>query len=1585
MFRSYFPRFRTLLAALTAMGVSQALNAIDAISFNVHGITAANSLLAPTAQAGAPAARSANWNSFFGAPVTTAVDGNGRTLALSLGFVVGSTGGSIFGGGNATDGDPRMFGSFFDQYNGTPSTFTISSIPYATYDIYVYCLDATTGNNRGGSVSVGGATKFIRTGIAATVTTADGSGYLEATDTVNNGATTTLGNYVRFTGLSGSSQTISTVALNMGDATQRLKIVGFQLVNTGAALSAPASAPAAPGIVEIVPGNQRAIVVWGRALDATSYSVRRGTSASGPFVEVGVTDAMTTKFTDTGLTNGDTYHYVVAAINSQGATEGASASAVPTDGASLRGVGVQFRSGGTAMAAATLAGAPGARQANWNSFTGNTLDAMSTLVDNTGSVVSGLSFTHAEVNNNWTNAGSPTVNDVALYSGHHDKFDGTAANLTVSGIPYARYDVYFYIKDDTLDRAGSVSIGSTTYFITSIYGNGGGHPASDGTGYIRSADTEATLNGAIYDVSTIAKGNYVKFEGVTGSSFTANYTALATSAAARRLKVAGFQIVDTTPAGSPPASPTGLVANGGDAQVSLSWNPASSATSYTVKRSESYNGAFTDLATIGGTSYTDSTAVNGTFYYYTVTANNTGGSSVNATPVSAVPLNYVPLAIGFDLHGPAAVALAPAERAGAPSVRLPNWNGLPVPVSEAGFVTPGIIVDSAGAAVTGLTLTYTNGTSGNAGASSGLADDAKLFGTFADIYGDTPTSTPPQLPSRLIATGIPYATYDVYFYIRNDGAARAAAITVNGTTYYTRGGLADPQANGAGYVLNQGTDAGPVPDPLAVPTVVSTIPQGNMILVKGLSGDLDATLAAQYAGDAFPRLKLGGFQIVKSGAPAPATTAPASVVGVSVVGGVGQNTVTWSPVNGATGYRVERADSPAGPYVALATVSAFVNTYTDSNLPDNTTYYYQVVALNSVGDAVASSVVSGTTNLAPATGLAATAGDGQVTLSWTGTAIATGYEIRVRDAAGAFPELPAQTVTGTSATVTGLTNGNAYYFVVRVRSGVLSSADTAEVLSVPVKQSVVRSIGLNFTNAAAAIAANVPSGVANYRQGNWNNYQVTAPNTVAVLGPVAGSYVDNTGVAVSGFTSEFTSSASSTGARGKSTDDGIYRSMFDQSDAGASNVVLFGIPYAKYDLLVYVYDDNLRRVGSVTVNDLNTVTTYYIRGLGESENLGNPNSAGQGYVLANQTTLPAGGAVAAAQGNYLHIVGLTSPAVQVEFTALPGGEATRRIKIAAVQVVNTSESTSLPAAATDLAAVAGNGQVALSWTAASAVSSYHVRRSVVAGGPYETIARDVAGSTYLDTSVTNGVTYHYVVTSVGSTAGTDSTEVSATPNLPAPAAPTNLVAIGRDGAVDLSWNAAATATTYTVRRATTAGGPYDDISVGVVSGTSYTDSSVTNGTTYYYVVAGVAGTSVGPNSNQASATPNGNALETWRQSYFGAGATNTGAAANNADPDADGIANLIEYATGTDPLVAGPSPVTIGRSGNSLTLTYTRIADPLLIYTVEGGDDLSTWSTITADNNPSTGVQNIAGQVTVIDTVSLTSQPRRFLRLKVSY
>jgi len=96
-----------------------------------------------------------------------------------------------------------------------------------------------------------------------------------------------------------------------------------------------------------------------------------------------------------------------------------------------------------------------------------------------------------------------------------------------------------------------------------------------------------------------------------------------------------------------------------------------------------------------------------------------------------------------------------------------------------------------------------------------------------------------------------------------------------------------------------------------------------------------------------------------------------------------------------------------------------------------------------------------------------------------------------------------------------------------------------------------------------------------------------------------------------------------------------------------------------------------------------------------------------------------------------------------------------------------------------------------------------------------------------------------------------------------PPAPTGLTGIPTNATALLRWtNAPASPTTYNVKRSRTNGGPYAPLATGVTEGvtaTTYTDSAVTNGGTYYYVVSAVNAFGEGPNSSQVTVTmPNVN-------------------------------------------------------------------------------------------------------------------------------
>jgi hypothetical protein len=93
-----------------------------------------------------------------------------------------------------------------------------------------------------------------------------------------------------------------------------------------------------------------------------------------------------------------------------------------------------------------------------------------------------------------------------------------------------------------------------------------------------------------------------------------------------------------------PATPAGLAATPGNAQVALSWTASPGATSYVLSRQTMSGGAATPtstyvpIATISSASYVDTYVINGSPYAYVVAAANAAGQSAASAAVDATPM-----------------------------------------------------------------------------------------------------------------------------------------------------------------------------------------------------------------------------------------------------------------------------------------------------------------------------------------------------------------------------------------------------------------------------------------------------------------------------------------------------------------------------------------------------------------------------------------------------------------------------------------------------------------------------------------------------------------------------------------------------------------------------------------------------------------------------------------------------------------------------------------------------------------------------------------------------------------------------------
>jgi hypothetical protein len=199
-----------------------------------------------------------------------------------------------------------------------------------------------------------------------------------------------------------------------------------------------------------------------------------------------------------------------------------------------------------------------------------------------------------------------------------------------------------------------------------------------------------------------------------------------------------------------------------------------------------------------------------------------------------------------------------------------------------------------------------------------------------------------------------------------------------------------------------------------------------------------------------------------SGSSAPPSV-PAAPSGLAATAGSATVGLQWTGSSGATSYHVKRATTNGGPYTQIAAPTSA--TYTDTSVTNGTTYYYVASALDSAGESVNSAQVSAApvasvTTPAVPTGLAATAGNALVSLSWSASSGATSYHVKRATASGGPYTQIAAPASATYAD-TALTNGTAYYYVISAVNSAGESANSAPVTATPTGTAAVNGVSVS--------------------------------------------------------------------------------------------------------------------------------------------------------------------------------------------------------------------------------------------------------------------------------------------------------------------------------------------------------------------------------------------------------------------------------------------------------------------------------------------------------------------------------------------
>ena len=528
--------------------------------------------------------------------------------------------------------------------------------------------------------------------------------------------------------------------------------------------------------------------------------------------------------------------------------------------------------------------------------------------------------------------------------------------------------------------------------------------------------------------------------------------------------------------------------------------------------------------------------------------------------------------------------------------------------------------------------------------------------------------------------------------------------------------------------------------------------------------------------------------------------------GLTVVATTGSSvTLAWAKVPGATSYRIYKSASLAGTYTLLTTASTPLAV--TSGLLSGNTYYFKVTSVTGASESGFSSAVSAITNQTP-NAPSGIAGNNKIDISWSLVSGATSYSLdRSTDGINFSNIVSGLTVSTYSDT--GLTNGVMYFYIVTAvysaGNYVSPSSNGITPGSVPGVPSVPQIVG-NTSGTDVALSWGAVSGATGY-----NIY----------LSTTSGSYGSTP--AAPNVSTIPTSIYSLTPGTTYYT---VITSLIGTVESARSTEASF-IAYATPNAPMTLVQSNTKI--NVTWSAISGATKYDVQ------------RSADGYNFTNVATSLAG-------TSYLD----STPAAATSYVYryLPyQGSLPLAFSTASAPPIATV--TAPPAPTQLVGEVNASNKINLTWVPSSNTDNYNIFRGTSLG-TYSYIGNVISPVTnYTDTTVSAGVTYYYVVSAVASS-GAQSNQ-SNVAKVATSVAPTGLAAAVGGNAITLTWNLNG-ATSYTLRRGLTTGGPYAIIGSGLTTAT-YTDSTVDNAVTYYYVVDAVnASGAYSIDSTEASAT-----------------------------------------------------------------------------------------------------------------------------------